>query len=76
MEHLELMEQVIQKCFIMNLFCFLIEKSFFTLHTGQVLFFTKQKGESVMDVNLILNGEQFASSYGYSMTALDCNGDG
>jgi integrin alpha 7 len=44
--------------------------------TGQVVFFSKHKGESTFDVNLILNGEQFASSYGYSMTSLDCNGDG
>ncbi len=44
--------------------------------TGQVIFFTKQKPESVMNADLILNGEQFASSYGYTMTTLDCNGDG
>ena len=43
---------------------------------GQVVFFSKHKGESIFDVNFILNGEQFASSYGYSMTSLDCNGDG
>jgi len=44
--------------------------------TGQVVFFSKQKGESTFDKTLILSGEQFASSYGYSMTSLDSNGDG
>ncbi|CAG2167049.1 unnamed protein product, partial [Oppiella nova] len=44
--------------------------------TGQVVFFSKHKGESTFDVSFILSGEQFASSYGYSMTSIDCNGDG
>ncbi len=45
--------------------------------TGQVVFFTKvRKAESQMRVELILNGEQFASSYGYEVTNADLNGDG
>lgn len=43
--------------------------------TGQVVFFTK-KNDVIFDVQLILNGEQFASSFGYSLTSLDINSDG
>jgi len=46
--------------------------------TGQVVFFTKseEKHEVIFEVQLILNGEQFASSFGYSLTSLDVNSDG
>ncbi|KFM66138.1 Integrin alpha-PS1, partial [Stegodyphus mimosarum] len=45
--------------------------------TGQVIFFTKGKvGEAVFDVQLILNGEQFASSFGYTLASIDINSDG
>lgn len=43
--------------------------------TGQVVFFTK-KNDVTFDVQQILNGEQFASSFGYSLTSLDANSDG
>ncbi|GIY96147.1 integrin alpha-PS1 [Caerostris extrusa] len=44
--------------------------------TGQVVFFQKNKMESTFSVELILNGEQFASSYGYSLASIDINNDG
>ena len=44
--------------------------------TGQVVFFTKVGKETLLRVQLLLNGEQFASSYGYEITNADLNGDG
>uniref|UniRef100_A0A2I9LP33 Integrin alpha-ps n=1 Tax=Centruroides hentzi TaxID=88313 RepID=A0A2I9LP33_9SCOR len=44
--------------------------------TGQVVFFKKQKGSSLFKVELILDGEQFASSFGYSLTSLDIDNNG
>jgi hypothetical protein len=45
--------------------------------TGQVVIFTKKRPtENPMDVQLILSGEQFASSFGYELTNADINGDG
>ncbi|XP_075535810.1 integrin alpha-PS1-like isoform X1 [Dermacentor variabilis] len=44
--------------------------------TGKVVFFGKEKGLSNLRTLLILNGEQFASSFGYSLTSLDLNKDG
>lgn len=45
--------------------------------TGQVVFFRKeQRGITVLSVELIYSGRQFASSFGYSVTALDINHDG
>jgi hypothetical protein len=45
--------------------------------TGQVVIFTKKRpSENPMDVQLILSGEQFASSFGYELTNADINGDG
>jgi len=46
--------------------------------SGQVVIFTKVKKyqESELYTQLILSGEQFASSYGYEMTTADLNGDG
>jgi hypothetical protein len=45
--------------------------------TGQVVIFTKKRPtENPMDVQLILSGEQFASSFGYELTNADVNGDG
>lgn len=44
--------------------------------TGQVVIFTKvKKAESQLSVQLILSGEQFASSYGYTVATVDLNGD-
>lgn len=43
--------------------------------TGQVVLFTKQTGNSVLHVQLVINGEQFASSFGYEIAAADVNGD-
>lgn len=44
--------------------------------TGQVVFFTREKiGNSLLRVDLILDGEMFASSFGYEVLALDINGD-
>lgn len=45
--------------------------------TGQVLIFSKKRpSENPMTVRLILDGEQFASSFGYELTNADVNGDG
>ncbi|XP_013781408.1 integrin alpha-PS1-like [Limulus polyphemus] len=45
--------------------------------TGQVVFFRKeQRGITVLSVELLYSGRQFASSFGYSLTALDINHDG
>lgn len=45
--------------------------------SGQVVLFTKvKKAESQLRVQLILSGEQFASSYGYELATADLNGDG
>lgn len=43
---------------------------------GQVIFYNKAKPASIFNVDMILDGEQFASSFGYSITSFDCNGDG
>jgi len=44
--------------------------------TGQVVLFTKLRPPvNVMDVKLVINGEQFASSFGYELTTADLNGD-
>ncbi|XP_029660210.1 integrin alpha-PS1 isoform X1 [Formica exsecta] len=43
--------------------------------TGQVVLFTRRHSKPDMDVALILDGEQFASSYGYEITSADVNGD-
>lgn len=45
--------------------------------TGQVVFFSRKNiGVSLLRVDLILDGEMFASSFGYEVLALDINGDG
>lgn len=44
--------------------------------TGQVIFYSKDLGKNLFDHRGTLQGEQFASSFGYSMTTLDCDGDG
>ncbi|KAG5326302.1 ITA1 protein, partial [Pseudoatta argentina] len=43
--------------------------------TGQVVLFTRRDFKPDMDVALVLDGEQFASSYGYEITSADINGD-
>lgn len=43
--------------------------------TGQVVFFKKDGKNVTMKVELILQGEQFASSFGYEVRAADLNGD-
>ncbi|XP_015784877.1 integrin alpha-PS1 [Tetranychus urticae] len=42
--------------------------------TGQVVFFSKEKG-SFLSVDLILSGEQFASSFGYTLLTMDLQND-
>lgn len=44
--------------------------------TGQVIFYKKNQKTNLFGVEGVLQGEQFASSFGYSMTTLDCDGDG
>ncbi|XP_060803128.1 integrin alpha-PS1 [Amyelois transitella] len=50
--------------------------------TGQVLIFSKREIKSwsadinLLGLNIIINGEQFGSSFGYEMCAADVNGDG
>lgn len=43
--------------------------------TGQVILFTRTAYVATMDVTTVLNGEQFASSFGYEIAAADVNGD-
>ena len=44
--------------------------------TGQVVFFSRDKvGESLLLVDLILDGEMFASSFGFEVLAVDINND-
>lgn len=44
--------------------------------TGQVLIFSKtQRNVNPMALRLTLDGEQFASSFGYEVAAADINGD-
>ncbi|XP_011147082.1 integrin alpha-PS1 isoform X2 [Harpegnathos saltator] len=43
--------------------------------TGQVVLFTRHDFRPEMEVMLVLDGEQFASSYGYEITSADINGD-
>ncbi|KAG7208526.1 hypothetical protein KM043_014745 [Ampulex compressa] len=43
--------------------------------TGQVIFLTRHDNKPDMNVALILDGEQFASSFGYEVTSADVNGD-
>ncbi|XP_076754708.1 multiple edematous wings [Xylocopa sonorina] len=43
--------------------------------TGQVILLTRRDFKPDMDVALILDGEQFASSFGYEITSADVNGD-
>ena len=43
--------------------------------TGQVILFSKTYQQSKMDYVLAINGEQFASSFGYELASADINGD-
>lgn len=44
--------------------------------TGQVVFFSREKiGVPLLQVDLILSGEMFASSFAYEVLAIDINGD-
>jgi integrin alpha 7 len=43
--------------------------------TGQVILFTRHFQKPLMEVTLTLNGEQFASSFGYELASADVNGD-
>ena len=46
------------------------------LTTGQVVFYSKHGTKSsTFQVDQIIDGEQFASSFGYSVIAVDVNGD-
>ena len=42
---------------------------------GQVVFYSKAKPDTLFATELILDGEQFGSSFGYSLTSIDINGD-
>lgn len=42
---------------------------------GQVIIFTKQITKTEMSVSLVLEGEQFAASFGYELITADINGD-
>lgn len=44
--------------------------------TGRVFFFEKTKGVQEMGIRLIINGTQFASSFGYEILAVDIDQDG
>lgn len=44
--------------------------------TGQVFVFKRIHNEVTMDVLFIINGEQFASNFGYEMITTDINNDG
>lgn len=51
--------------------------------TGQVVVFSKMATAdwgrtdlNILDVTLLLKGEQFGSSFGYEIAAADVNGDG
>lgn len=43
---------------------------------GAVYFLHKNNNGSVMDIPLIINGEQFGSSFGYEILSEDINQDG
>ncbi|KAH9493727.1 Itga7p, partial [Dermatophagoides farinae] len=43
--------------------------------TGEVIFYSKDSGRIEFDIRGRLHGEQFGSSFGYSMASLDCDGD-
>lgn len=43
--------------------------------SGQVLLFSKKNYQSTLEVRLRINGEQFASSFGYELASADVNGD-
>lgn len=43
--------------------------------TGQVVLFRKISRNEILAVEAILQGEQFASSFGYEVKAADLNGD-
>lgn len=46
-------------------------------HTiGEVIFFNQVAHESTMEVRLSIMGEQFASSFGYELLAMDIDQDG
>lgn len=44
--------------------------------TGQVYIFKKIFHVITMNITLIINGEQFASNFGYEITSTDINKDG
>lgn len=43
---------------------------------GQVFIFEKRVNENEMNISLVIDGEQFASNYGYEIMAADINNDG
>lgn len=63
-----------------DLINFMIRSLFNCLHVifyqflGQVIFYSKRKS-TLFAVELILNGEQFASSFGYTILAMDLQND-
>ena len=42
---------------------------------GQVIFYSKAKPDTLFNVEAVLNGEQFGSSFGYTLASVDLNGD-
>lgn len=45
-------------------------------HHGQIFFFNKLSSDKPMNIVLIVDGEQFGSSFGYEILSADLNNDG
>lgn len=45
-------------------------------HHGQVYIFNKRSSDKPMEIALIIDGDQFASSFGYEIISADLNNDG
>lgn len=40
-----------------------------------MVFYSKARPDTLFNVQAVLNGEQFGSSFGYTLLAVDVNGD-
>lgn len=45
-------------------------------HHGQIFIFNKAGGDKPMNIELIIDGAQFASNFGYEILSTDINNDG